>query len=73
MMRRTKEENSFLRSFVVRFRSHTSELQAVQLQLPDPAQRAVSEMCGLSTEVNSLMASHDRLWEAYSSLPSTPR
>lgn len=73
MMRRTKEENGFLRSFVVRYRSHVTDLQAVQPQLPDRAQRIVSELHGLSSEADSLMTSHDRLWDAYSSLPSTPR
>lgn len=73
MMRRTREENSFLRSFVVRYRSHVGDLQAMQLDLPDRAQRIISDMHGLSDQADTLMGSHDRLWQAYTSLPNTPR
>ena len=73
MMRRTKEENGFLRSFVVRYRSHVANLQTVQPDLPNRAQQIISELHGLATEADTLMSSHDLLWETYSSLPNTPR
>lgn len=73
MMRRTQEENGMLRSFLVRYQSLLADLQTMQMDLPDGAQRVTSNMHGVSSDASNLIESHSRLWEAYSSLPNTPR
>lgn len=76
MLRRTKEENEILRSFFLRYKNHLADLQGLQPNMPDEAQQLISELHGLSSEADNLMASYDKLWETYSSissLPGTPR
>lgn len=73
MMRRTKEENVCLHQYFLRSKHHLGDLQAVQPDLPDSAQKVISEMHGLASETDKLVSSYRSLWDTYSSLPGTPR
>ncbi len=43
------------------------------MDLPDQAQSVVSTMRGVTADADSIMASHQRLYEAYESHSNTPR
>lgn len=73
MMRRAKEENERLQRFISQHKQQLEELQAVQPDLSNEAQRLISEMHSLVTETARDVAPYRSLWDTYSSLPGTPR
>ena len=47
--------------------------EPLAMDLPDQAQSVVSTMRGVTADADSIMASHQRLYEAYESHSNTPR